>query len=562
MRVVAKLMDNGRRIGFVFDNGERLLDYDILIKMKNGYNFGLKYSGNRFRLTDGTRISDLQEIKYARNNVVKMKRRNVLSFTGSDLKSYIETSGISEYNGERDFVTQVVDYCNNWDKNRKRFVLGIAGLRGVGKTVGMLQAINRLNQYNDTLFITLDRDKVIDIEKIYDIIRDSKKRYVFIDEITSVLNLISGSCFLFDEFIMKGYKIIISGTDSYALYASLRDALHHRMIILPVTFISYKEFSKLMNINSLKSYIEMGGLCTSQSFENVQGLSDYVDTSVVSNIINTMSKNSITYKHVPNKDVITAGVMYILYSVILARVYNDKQVNFMLMVNIVDRRVPRSQVLEFLSNEFGFTLEKVNKSVINKLLIILKQIGLLVEVDNIGDCGGSKYYITNPAVVNQLYSSIYRALRFNRYSVDPSVMYNGRISFSQINGLVLESVIVSSVKAFIEHKNYSVYYYRDTQDREVDLVVLDERDVSYTGGIACYEIKLTNNVEKAYDKSRWLVNSDIYNYFGTDREVCGRAVIYGGISQESQGIKFINAVEFLLNIGGKLGEVLDVRLED
>ena len=49
--------------------------------------------------------------------------------------------------------------------------------------------------------------------------------------------------------------------------------------------------------------------------------------------------------------------------------------------------------------------------------------------------------------------------------------------------------------------------------------------------------------------SRWLVNSDIYNYFGTDREVCGRAVIYGGISQVSQGIKFINAVEFLLNIG-------------
>ena len=37
MRVVAKLMDNGRRIGFVLDNGERLLDYNILIKMKKRY---------------------------------------------------------------------------------------------------------------------------------------------------------------------------------------------------------------------------------------------------------------------------------------------------------------------------------------------------------------------------------------------------------------------------------------------------------------------------------------------------------------------------------------------
>lgn len=29
-----------------------------------------------------------------------------------------------------------------------------------------------------------------------------------------------------------------------------------------------------------------------------------------------------------------------------------------------------------------------------------------------------------------------------------------------------------------------------------------------------------------YDKSKRLINSDIYNYFGTDREVYGRDVIY------------------------------------
>ena len=47
-----------------------------------------------------------------------------------------------------------MEYC----KSKENRVLSISGLRGTGKTTGVLQAIEKLNCFNDTVFINIDEN--------------------------------------------------------------------------------------------------------------------------------------------------------------------------------------------------------------------------------------------------------------------------------------------------------------------------------------------------------------------------------------------------------------------
>lgn len=549
MKVTAKLMHKGRRVGFVFDTTEKLKDYDIHMRMSTGQDLGLKFTGNGFRLTDGRRISDLPEIKLEK---VIFNKGMVDVYAGDRLKNFVRCSEAIKFK-KRDFVGNLVRYL----RGHGHYVYGVAGLRGVGKTTGILQAIDYLNLYNDAIYITMDRNASVDINYIYDIINRNGKKYVFIDEVTTIVNLISGSCFLYDRYINNGYRVVISGTDSYALYASNRNALFHRMYIDTITFISYPEVKRLLGFN-LKDYLDMGGIYKAMPIENVNGLLNYIDTSVVDNIENTITRNSITYGNVPNREEIRSGILIILYSVIISRVTSDKRANFSSMVNLIDETINKDEVLNSLSIDLGTTLDKVSSKLINTLLGILKQIGLLIEVDNISNDGGSKYYITNPGVVNQIYYSVFRSFRRNNYELNKALLFDGVLSMSRVKGLVLESMIMCQVRL---KTSYALYYYRDRYNREIDLVVTREGNEVIDDGVICYEVKLAEDINKAYNKAKWLVGRDIYEYFGTDYEIADRAVIYTGKTSKKEGIQFINAGDFLLNTEKILGSVLRRKRE-
>ena len=54
---------------------------------------------------------------------------------------------------------------------------------------------------------------------------------------------------------------------------------------------------------------------------------------------------------------------------------------------------------------------KVTKAEISSVLELLKRAGLVIEIPNVLENGPSKFYLTNPSMVNQVYLSIYRALQ-------------------------------------------------------------------------------------------------------------------------------------------------------
>ena len=63
MKVVSKLVENGKRVGFAFNNGEKLLDIEVLKRLKKNCDLGLKYSSDKFYLVNDKRsVKDLPEL--------------------------------------------------------------------------------------------------------------------------------------------------------------------------------------------------------------------------------------------------------------------------------------------------------------------------------------------------------------------------------------------------------------------------------------------------------------------------------------------------------------------
>ena len=168
------------------------------------YNF-VKRNGQDYIVNNGrsTVIMSENEIKYLINQGNKFKGLNLVGnslfevsnsiisvYTGKDLESYINKFlSANNVQFERDFVSELYVKLTN---NSMR-IIGVSGLRGVGKTVGLLQCLRDLNVLDDSVYIELNTrytDESFTAQDFADYIQQnfSDKKYIFIDEITSIKN--------------------------------------------------------------------------------------------------------------------------------------------------------------------------------------------------------------------------------------------------------------------------------------------------------------------------------------------------------------------------------------
>ena len=84
-------------------------------------------------------------------------------------------------------------------------------------------------------------------------------RYVFLDEVTLMEDFIEGAALFFDVFAACGMKIVLSGTDSLGFLFTEDEQLYDRCITMHMTFISYREFERVMGIHGIDEYIRYGG---------------------------------------------------------------------------------------------------------------------------------------------------------------------------------------------------------------------------------------------------------------------------------------------------------------
>ena len=464
-------------------------------------------------------------------------------YTNDNLRRYVKESNAARYQ-KRDFVEKLVKYLNG----EGCYVYGITGALGAGKTTGMLQAIDSLNLYDKAVYITMERDSSADMADVCHVIDKKCKQYIFIDEAVSIVDFFGRSGFLYDRYINNGFKVVVSSSKYGGLYASARNALFHRMYIDKISIFTYSEARRLYGV-SLADYLEVDSICKAMPLKDVNGLLDYIDTAIVNNIENTVRRDYWDiYGNVPDREEIRAGVVYILYGVVLLSVTNCKRTNIRSIREFIDDTINREEVRRFLSSEPGFPVMPVKEGLIDVILYPLTQIEILVEIENSCSNGGSKYYITNPGFIKRIYVSIVRSFQKNGYESDKDLLFDEEFSKVRVKVLLLESMISAQRRRMLKKWNCIFFCYQDSRSRETEFFVAEKTEEMDNDYFVVYEMKLSGNMDKSSDEIRWVGDKKLYNYLRAGCEIVGRVIIDTDGDSQKEGSQFISAEDFLLNM--------------
>ena len=203
----------------------------------------------------------------------------------------------------RDCFDQLEGYLYGKEYDR---VCLVFGLRRTGKTTMLRQAIGRMTKENlsRTAYIKARRNDNMammnrDLKKLF----DAGFRYVFIDKVTLMEDFIDSAALFSDVFAAMGMKIVLSGTDSLGFWLAMDQELYDRAKPIHTTFIPYREYSRLLGIDSIDEYIRYGGTLRAgelafddedvnaqdASFRDDESTRRYIDTAICRNIQHSLA---------------------------------------------------------------------------------------------------------------------------------------------------------------------------------------------------------------------------------------------------------------------------------
>lgn len=627
MRVIAAVYESGKRSGFLIEaNGKRkyYTTDEILSNIRNGVDLGITYNNRGFQLTDGRNVTSLAKIeqkdlfqyvapKNSQVGISKVDKRvkGVNVYTGSSLRTYIRSS-IDKSWKCRDIVDDIVNY---FDNPYKGMMFGLTGLRGTGKTVSLLQALVKMNKLSESMYVTLATDSDIDCAGLCSYLEPQLGgiKYLVIDEATRIKNLIKNGDTLFEELKRFGIAVVLSGTDTLALAISSGDGLFHRIVEHNITFISLAEYERILCNEPDKTrvvvrYIKSGGLMAPDNVKDFDTFKVYVNTAIVDNILNTVSKNKgVSEFELVSKmsDTKLRSIVFgILYSIGYKAWRIDKELeesgetdyenvegsvrfknNFSRVINALSLSslINKAEIVKMVCRTLGVSdVVTVAQSELNEVLDYLEKLGIIVGLENIAPSSNEvQYFVVNPSVYNQVYSEVIKA-------VDNESLAGGRpIRLKAVYGSVFESAVIVHAMWYAERHGLEAGYFRNSRGREIDLIVYKLLDSFDFDESIYYEIKLTDRMDDAVTRLSWL-NNKTYSpgeeCIPTDAAtVLGRYVIYNGVqgiftgyslpSSEihdkykskgtpdelnaletmNKGIKFINGYDFMTNTSKYLG---------
>ena len=212
---------------------------------------------------------------------------------------------------KRDCFSQIQKYIYGNDYTR---VCVLYGLRRTGKTTMLFQALNEMSQedFSKAAYVKLRQEDTFDqINRDMYRLKDAGYKFIFIDEVTLLSEFIDSASLFSDIFVPMGMRIVLSGTDSLGFWIAERNELYDRARMIHTTFIPYKEFSRLLNINSIDEYIRYGGTLRAgelkydsdipddASFRDDESTRTYIDTAISQNIQNSLAfyKDGCRFRH-------------------------------------------------------------------------------------------------------------------------------------------------------------------------------------------------------------------------------------------------------------------------
>lgn len=503
---------------------------------------------------------------------------------GDDLRKMVKTvKGFKK----RDCFGRIEKFLHGTDRTR---VCALYGLKRTGKTTLLLQTIAEMSEeeFGKCFYAEMNTENTMaqitrDLEKMF----DNGYRYAFIDEVTLMKDFIDSAALFSDIYSMMGMKIVLSGKDSLGFWFAHDNELYDRVRMIHTTFIPFREYSRLLGIDSIDEYIRYGGLLSQGEldFENEDVIADdasfrddestrkYVDTAISRNIQHSLACCRYGHRFGPLRELYEADEL----TSAINRIVEDMNHRFLVSVLTKD----------FVSSDLGITahnlknerdlqkrtniLEAIDKKTVTeklmKLLNIRNKAEQTVEItppqvarikeylkglDLIVECPvrnaemglekEERILFTQPGMrycqAQALVYSLMQDETFGQLTEDEKTFITDRI-LEEVRGRMLEDIVLlETMKAL--GRNYDVFKYQFATG-EYDMLIYGRNE----RGCAAYEIKHSDKCVS--EQSRHLRNENMLSLttprFGT---LEGRYVLYLGENKDTEdGIAYRNAEQFL-----------------
>ena len=454
------------------------------------------------------------------------------------------------------------------------------GLRRTGKTTLLFQMISELPVEKTAYIKIKTSDNMSMLTKDLRVLYDKGCKYVFIDEVTLMDDFIGTSALLSDLFATMGMKIVVSGTDSLGFAMANRDELYDRNIMIHTSFISFREYARLLGIDSVDKYIEYGGTLKMEnmdfddpdstfddvSFRDDESTRKYIDTAISRNIQHSLKNDSFGEYFNQLRELYEKGEL----TNVINRIVQNMNHRFLLSVirekfKSSDFGSARNLLLHDLPAERAHVLYDVNEQEIievkerNETAIEVTEEHMekikkyLFMLDLLVDCteryehrGQSNYtlfaqpgmrYAIAKALVYALAQDEYFATRpesEKAYIID-KILYD-------VKGRMLEDIVLLETSKACP-RGREAFRFKFEEGGEYDMVVCNEN-----GGDCCvYEIKHSDKIVE--QQTRYLRDESkiaiVAHRFGN---IIGKYVIYRGATQDVEDIHYVNVEEYLKSL--------------
>lgn len=212
----------------------------------------------------------------------------MIVYSGNELKKQIETikKEIMAQTGlnavyERDFVNDIRENYFNTDWQK---VLVVSGLRATGKTFGLFQAVEKLD---DTIYIQAQKEEPQTGRDYIEFLQGVKEKNIIIDEYSWIEENRDLSYYLW-TLVENGKRVAITGTDSIALDYLGNGDLIHRVAYTNVNMFTYEEYCRIYQkpykMETCNEYLENGGVFKEYAINEFNTMLDYIQTAVIDNL--------------------------------------------------------------------------------------------------------------------------------------------------------------------------------------------------------------------------------------------------------------------------------------
>lgn len=415
----------------------------------------------------------------------------MLVYTGRTLEEYKKNRlQINPDWNQRDFVSLTRKYFQGQTEK----ILAVSGLRGTGKTVGILQALDEL----EAAYILVQKGENETGADYVNFLKNTDLRNIAIDEYGWIKDRKCLDGYLLTA-VQNDKRIVITGTESITLDYLNYGSLIHRVGVLHTTMFTYDEYRRVYGLEHdpkvCDDYLVRGGLFKDYALTNFPSMQHYVQSAIIDNLAGYM------------KDEISEEEAKILtYSVLYKAVCPSNLTNVPTLRN-------NHVTLDNFLDVMGVNTELPVKSHhLHRVSEVFEHAGIIVRVRNIDPDSTVKeqYYITNPSLSCQLIKAAYGLDSVNK----------------DLLGHVFEAsaMVQLSANKLSEHE----LYFANNSGRnsgiskELDIIITDrKREHAYlfeckhktNSELRDSDIILSGYVEKQYLK-------------GTD--IDGRYVIYNG----------------------------------